>query len=140
MCIRDSLNPVRPNMAHCVVVPSHRYHPVGFAYIAGGAHTECKQDQAGNLGECPELGGEDGGTTIQYYVDGVAVTDDESGFGLDAYEPLFFFPQEEWVGEYSVELTVPAVSVRPTTRSGGLTTSCPWTASSTTMPGTRRCG
>merc|ERR1719399_1737086 len=48
------------------------YHPVGFAYIAGGAHTECKQDQAGNLDECPELGGETPATTIQYYVDGVA--------------------------------------------------------------------
>ena len=59
------------------------YHPVGFAYIAGGAHTECKDD-SGAMGECPELGGEDGTTTIQYYVDGVARTDDESGFGLDA--------------------------------------------------------
>ena len=77
------LNPVRPNMAHCVLVPSHRYHPVGFAYIAGGAHTACK-DSTGTLGECPELGGETGGTTIQYYVDGVAVTSDESTFGLDA--------------------------------------------------------
>ena len=61
----------------------HRYHPVGFSYIAGGAHTECK-DGDGGLGECPELGGEEPSTTIQYYVDGVAVTDDESGFGLDA--------------------------------------------------------
>merc|ERR1719232_1347295 len=68
---------------------SNWYHPVGFAYIAGGAHTECR-DGTGALGECPELGGEDGGTTIQYYVDGVERTDDDSGFGLDAYEPLFF--------------------------------------------------
>ena len=98
---------------------SNWYHPVGFAYIAGGAHTECKQDQAGNLDECPELGGETPATTIQYYVDGVARTDDESGFGLDAYEPLFFYPQGEWVyideeagttHTYSVELTVPDVT------------------------------
>ena len=38
-----------------------RYHPVGFAYIAGGAHTECK-DAAGVAGECPELGGEAAGS------------------------------------------------------------------------------
>ena len=60
-----------------------RYHPVGFSYIAGGAHAECK-DENGEVGECPELGGEDPSSTIQYYVDDVAVTDDESGFGLDA--------------------------------------------------------
>ena len=30
------------------------YHPVGFAYIAGGAHTQCPAD-SGN--ECPEVGG-----------------------------------------------------------------------------------
>merc|ERR1719247_2196569 len=38
---------------------SNWYHAVGFSYIAGGAHTECK-DSAGAAGECPELGGEDG--------------------------------------------------------------------------------
>ena len=90
------------------------YHPVGFAYIAGGAHAECKQDQAGNLDECPELGGEDGvPSTIQYYVDGVAVTDDESTFGLDAYEPLFFNSQDWWgekntANPFKVTLTIPA--------------------------------
>ena len=105
------LNPVRPNMAHCVLVPSHRYHPVGFAYIAGGAHTACK-DSTGTLGECPELGGEPAGTTIQYYVDGVAVTSDESTFGLDAYEPLFFNSQDWWgekneANAFKVTLTIP---------------------------------
>jgi uncharacterized protein (DUF305 family) len=61
------------------------------------------------MGECPELGGEDDGTTIQYYVNGVAVTSDESGFGLDAYEPLFFNSQDWW-GEqaaFKVTLTIP---------------------------------
>merc|ERR1711865_744433 len=53
---------------------SNWYHPVGFSYIAGGAHTSCK-DAAGALGECPELGGETPTTTIQYYVDNVAVAD-----------------------------------------------------------------
>ena len=86
-----------------------RYHPVGFAYIAGGAHTECR-DADGVAGECPELGGEAAGSTLQYYVNGIAVTDDESGFGLDAYEPLFFNSQDWW-GEqtaFTVTLTIPA--------------------------------
>merc|ERR1712086_84217 len=82
--------------------------------MGGGAHTSCK-DTAGKAGECPELGGEAAGTTIQYYVDGVAVTSDESGFGLDAYEPLFFNSQKWWKAKntpaskaYKVTLTVPA--------------------------------
>jgi uncharacterized protein (DUF305 family) len=91
---------------------SNWYHPVGFAYIAGGAHTECTASD-GTVGECPELGGESAGTTIQYYVDGVAVTSDESGFGLDAYEPLFFNSQDWWgeqndANPYQVTLTIPS--------------------------------
>jgi hypothetical protein len=84
------------------------YHPVGFAYIAGGAHTECKQGD-GTLGECPELGGEEPETTIQYYVDGDAITDDESLFGLDAYEPLFFNEQGNWAEQkFKVTLKIPS--------------------------------
>ena len=95
-------------------VPIHRYHPVGFAYIAGGAHTSCK-DVNMVAGECPELGGEAGvPTTIQYYVSGAKGAD--GGFGLDAYEPEFFNSQDWW-GEaptrtgakaYKVTLKVPA--------------------------------
>jgi uncharacterized protein (DUF305 family) len=86
---------------------SNWYHPVGFAYIAGGAHTECKQAD-GSVGECPELGGEDP-TTIQYHVDGAPVTDDDSGFGLDAYEPLFFNDQGNWAEQdFRVTLKIPA--------------------------------
>merc|ERR1712226_130119 len=63
----------------------------------------------GSEGECPELGGEDAGSTLQYYVDDAAQTKDESGFGLDAYEPLFFNSQDWW-GEHAfkVTLTIPA--------------------------------
>jgi len=36
--------------------------------------------------------------------------DDVSGFGLDAYEPLFFYPLEEWMAyKFRVLLTVPDV-------------------------------
>ena len=88
---------------------SNWYHPVGFSYIAGGAHTSCL-NSAGVAGECPELGGETGASTLQYFVNGVAVTSDASGFGLDAYEPLFFNSQGWW-GEqtaFKVTLTIPA--------------------------------
>jgi hypothetical protein len=85
---------------------SNWYHPVGFAYEPGGAHNDCGDGS----GECPELGGEDSGTTLQYYVDDVPVKDDESTFGLDAYEPLFFHPQEDWKGyKFKVDLIVPNV-------------------------------
>ena len=93
---------------------AHRYHPVGFAYIAGGAHTKCLQtpttmDAIGILGECPELGGETGGTTIQYYVGGAKGADGD--FGLDAYEPLFFNSQGYW-GEtaFKVTLNIPTTA------------------------------
>ena len=114
-----------------------RYHPVGFAYIAGGAHTSCKSKDDGVGGylddECPELGAEDGGSTLSYHVDGEIaqvhhssyaqycttqtyadagkpVTNDASTFGLDAYEPLFFNSQDWWAKQkpFQVALTVPA--------------------------------
>jgi len=90
------------------------YHPVGFAYIAGGAHTSCKvpkESQGGYQdGECPELGGEESGSTLSYHVNGEPVTDDESTFGLDTYEPLFFNSQSWWGKQkpFQVALTIPA--------------------------------
>lgn len=86
--------------------PLRRYHPVGFAYEVGGAHNTCAcpadAPDCPNIaveGECPELGGEgvDGTmSTIQYITKTVAETKDESGFGLDAYEPFFFYPFGDW--------------------------------------------
>jgi hypothetical protein len=98
---------------------SNWYHPVGFAYEAGGAHSNCGPGDA----ECPELGGEEDppGGTLQYHVkkpeaDEYTLAsedekgDDVSGFGLDAYEPLFFYPLEEWKAYgFRVALTVPDV-------------------------------
>merc|ERR1740130_2463899 len=90
---------------------SNWYHPVGFSYIAGGAHTSC-MDATGAAGECPELGGETP-TTIQYHVNEIAMTTDESGFGLDAYEPLFFNSQDWWGAQkaFKVTLTIPTTAV-----------------------------
>jgi len=81
---------------------SNWYHPVGFAYEPGGAHFD--------LPEVMEKGEPAG--TLQYYVKDVAITDDESTFGLDGYEPLFFYPYEAWEehGPFHVTLTVPDVT------------------------------
>ena len=64
------------------------------------------------MGECPELD-DAGKTTISYFVGGAAVTDDDSGFGLDAYEPLFFNSQDWWAEQnaanpWKVTLTIAA--------------------------------
>ena len=91
--------------------PTHaacdRYHPVGFAWVAGGAHSACPVTSESDSGECPEL---DGGQ-LQYYVQGKNVTSDESGFGLDAYEPQFFNSRDWWSEQdppYYVTLEIPA--------------------------------
>jgi hypothetical protein len=75
----------------------------------GGAHNSCPPE---NPEECPELAGD----AIQYYFKGEAVTDDESGFGLDAYEPFFFYPKDAWMegcsnGECYATLNVPNANV-----------------------------
>ena len=89
----------RKNLSVCLSVCVRRFHPVGFAYIAGGAHTVCR-DSGGTAGECPEVGGvaeaasnPTTASVLQYFVDNVNITNDESGFGLDTYEPLFFNSQ-----------------------------------------------
>jgi len=81
------------------------YHPVGFAFEPGGAHNSCGDEE-----ECPEV--EEG---LQYYVSGDAVKNDESGIGLDAYEPIFFYPEEAWketcgtaTGGCKAKLIIPA--------------------------------
>jgi len=90
---------------------SNWYHPVGFAFIAGGAHTECK-DASGNVGECPEL---DGCKTLgacaeaglDYEIDGAAANG--ANLGLDDYEPLFFNSQDWWgAKKFSVKLHIAA--------------------------------
>jgi hypothetical protein len=66
---------------------SNWFHPVGFAYEPGGAHMSCGSEE-----ECPEVEKPD----LQYYMGG-PITSDESGFGLDAYEPFFFNSEETWI-------------------------------------------
>merc|ERR1740133_642513 len=80
---------------------SNWYHPIGFAYIAGGAHTSCKDAPEG---VCPELDE----NTIKYYIDGVPAVGG-GPFGLDAYEPAFFNSQDEWGGKtFKATLMIPA--------------------------------
>eukprot|EP00967_Tisochrysis_lutea_P156210 scaffold314335_cov35-Tisochrysis_lutea.AAC.2 len=88
---------------------SNWFHPLGFSYEPGGAHNSCPPD---NPDECPELDG----SSIQYHLNGQAVVDDESGFGLDAYEPFFSYPFDAWQedcaeGGCYVTLRVPNANV-----------------------------
>lgn len=91
---RDMLVP--PSYCYCTSEP-------------GGAHNTCPPDHPE---ECPELEGD----AIQYYFKGKAVNDDESGFGLDEYEPFFFYPRDAWEEECGgggcyVTLNVPNANV-----------------------------
>jgi len=101
---------------------SNWYHPLGFAYYADGAHdgvdelepdiappeslTGCAEDAS-----CPApmylVDGEYVGTYSNNYM--VAEpTANETNFGLDDYEPLFFLPIKEWtkLGAFTVKLMI----------------------------------
>jgi uncharacterized protein (DUF305 family) len=86
--------------------PSQWMHPVGFAWVAAGALSSCVD---GEEGACPELDGEQ----LQYNVRGKPVNIDDSGFGLDEYEPQFKNSQDWWQAQaavgtgYTVELKIP---------------------------------
>jgi len=94
------------------------YHPLGFAYYADGAHDE--QDELEPGIQPPESGSTCNDTNVcpapQYYIDGtyVGVYDNavngttvipSENFGLDAYEPKFFYPLGDWITKtYTVKL------------------------------------
>jgi len=94
---------------------SNWMHPLGFAYLPDGAHLDNPELEPGCsaegcdedcVGACCETGTCD---APQYMVGGIPITDDESGFGLDAYEPDFFLPIDQWVevaDQYTISLTV----------------------------------
>jgi hypothetical protein len=97
---------------------SNYYHPMGFAYKADGAHADepelepgvsvpedapCTQDLS-----CPAPMYYKNGEYLGVYsnLPGRRRVADED-FGLDAYEPEFFYPLPEWAaaGEYTIQLT-----------------------------------
>jgi len=87
------------------------YHPLGFAYYTDGAHTE--QDELEPAIQPPGSSSSCADTMVcpapQYFindtyvgiynnaVDGEGVIGD-GNFGLDAYEPKFFYPLTTWIG------------------------------------------
>ena len=89
---------------------SNFYHPIGFAYFADGAHVPV---DALEPGISQGTSGCDVNSTCpapMYFLDdqylGVysnipqvsAPTVNEEDFGLDAYEPQFFYPITDWAG------------------------------------------
>jgi hypothetical protein len=96
------------------------YHPLGFAYYPDGAHdgvdelepgipppnsgSDCNETQS-----CPAPMYFLNGKYLGTYSNDPAVlppTSGETNFGLDDYEPVFFYPFEQWheFGEFSVNL------------------------------------
>jgi len=99
---------------------TNHYHPLGFAYYPDGAHDD--QDEL-EPGIKPEKSASSCEDTLScpapmYMLDGkylgsysnnekiAPISSDEEDFGLDAYEPLFFYPLLEWIamGEWKIAL------------------------------------
>ena len=90
------------------------FHPLGFAYFPDGAHDGVDELEPGisqTNGSCVS------NNTCQapmYHKDGVFVGGSYDGatiggedFGLDNYEPEFFYPRGKWLeASYSVTLTI----------------------------------
>jgi hypothetical protein len=87
------------------------FHPLGFAYFADGAHDEKDELEPGiappgTNSSCAETLSCD---APMYFVNGsylgtysnipeiLEVTQGEDNFGLDDYEPRFFWPFKEWL-------------------------------------------
>ena len=94
------------------------YHAIGFAYFPDGAHDDVDELEPGiSQGTsgcdtdmtCPApmyfVGGEYAGV-YSNIEEMTPVTTNEDDFGLDAYEPLFFYPLLDWIdlGPYEVKL------------------------------------
>ena len=96
------------------------YHPLGFAYFPDGAHADLDELEPAIP---PPDSGSDCGTTMtcpapMYFLNGqylglysndpdvLPPTTNQTYFGLDDYEPLFFYPLDQWLemGKFSVNL------------------------------------
>lgn len=95
------------------------YHPLGFAYFADGAHKGVDELEPGitqsssscaddNTCQAPMYYLGDEYTGGDYDNHGQATPVGGDNFGLDDYEPLFFYPRDDWsgMGNFSVQLTV----------------------------------
>lgn len=98
---------------------SNYYHPMGFAYFPDGAHadkpeleptvTETAGNDCAETATCPAPMYFSNDVYLGTYSNIAAVknaTVDEEDFGLDHYEPLFFYPLPDWAsrGPFSIKL------------------------------------
>ena len=97
---------------------SNYYHPLGFAYLADGAHVPVNELEPtvseGTSGcdsnaTCPAPMYFLNGKYLGVYSNIPKVADattNEEDFGLDAYEPQFFYPITDWagLGTFSIQL------------------------------------
>ena len=97
---------------------SNYYHPMGFAYFADGAHVDVPELEPGESGvEDAPCKADNTCPAPMYYKDGVYLgaysnlpgetRNYSDNFGLDNYEPDFFYPLTDWsgAGTYSIKLT-----------------------------------
>jgi len=100
---------------------SNWYHPLGFAYYPDGAHNGVDELEPSITQETTDSCQSDNACQApMYYKDDVFLGEDGydnsdisnivggEDFGLDHYEPLFFYPRADWEdqGEFSVKLTL----------------------------------
>lgn len=94
------------------------YHPLGFAYFPDGAHAEKDELEPSIVppGSNSTCGETETCPAPKYYQDGVYLGDwmhpdpavtSTGDFGLDHYEPKFFYPLGDWLGfgSFEVQLT-----------------------------------
>jgi len=103
---------------------SNWYHPIGFGYEADGAHDAKDEVEPGVAAPgasdescidsltCPSPMYFKDGTYVGSYsndADILPLTSGDEDFGLDNYEPLFFYPLDAWLemGDFSATLTYP---------------------------------
>ncbi len=88
------------------------FHPLGLAYFADGAHNATAELEPGV--PPPDSGSDCAGTMScpapMYFLNGeylgtysndpdvLPVTSGETNFGLDDYEPIFYYPFDQWLG------------------------------------------
>jgi uncharacterized protein (DUF305 family) len=96
---------------------SNWYHPLGFAYFADGAHTGVDELEPGISQSGSSCVDDNTCQAPMYYKDGafaggaydnqVSPIRGGEDFGLDNYEPEFFYPKDQWVeSSYAVHLTI----------------------------------
>merc|ERR1712161_58546 len=96
---------------------SNWYHPLGFAWYVDGAHVDADELEPTIKPPNAPSGYSCGGLALdcpapRYQLDGAPITPaSEFGedFGLDDYEPLFFYPFADWVDKGTFSVVAPSV-------------------------------